>query len=298
MTNETATPQRRRARRWLGLLGLIVIFIGVNAAYPLVATNTVTLTGEAGDVLYVATFDAFNEDWEQSTGRDSHIVSDENTLRINVQTESVIYSAAAPHFIDFDAAMSTRAIDGSENNAYGMVFRLQQPADGCAMSFAILCGLAEVRPLGIGRWVQLAFEPEQVTRFYMFLISSDGYYSVWRGDESGTKQLSAWIGSEAITQGMNADNQIRVVGRGDAFQFFINGEAVELCIPDDPEATSTYAMGQCFEGSMRRTLLDDSISSGQLGAVVSTQGLVPGVTVDFDNIIVTSPTSEAEENPA
>lgn len=305
MTEPTSeTHSAGSLRRWLFLLLLVVLLLGINAVYPTIADQNPILSGAPGETLYVATFDAYfdayADEWQQSTGRDSHLISDEGTMRIDVQTDSVIFAAAQPHFADFDASLTTQALAGSENNAFGLIFRLQQTPEECSMAAALLCGLSSVRFLGIGNWVRVAFEQDQPTRYYMFLISSDGYYSVWRDDGTGPSEISTWISSEAINLGLNAENRIRVVGQGATFQFFINEIALELCIPDDPDAQSLYYLGECVEGTMQRTLQEDTIATGQLAPVVVTGNalnLPTGVTVDFDNLVVLSPSNEVEGDP-
>jgi hypothetical protein len=162
------------------------------------------------------------------------------------------FSTASPHFGDFDLSVMARPVAGPINNGYGVVFRLQDPQN-----------------------------------FYWFLISSDGYYQVqgWVNDEE--KDLSAWIESPLIHQGLDVENQLRVIGVGGQFQFFINGEQVQVCVPDDPAGESTY-FNECVDGQMLDTLVDGSIPAGQLGVVARTFS-EPGVEVEFDNVLVYGP---------
>ena len=101
------------------------------------------------------------------------------------------------------------------------------------------------------------------------------------------KKLSDWIPSPLVNQGLNVDNQLRVVAQGDQFRFFINDEQVALCIPNNPEGESTYFDG-CVDGEMHDTLTDDSIGSGQLGVMAITLD-EPNVEVVFDNVLVYGP---------
>src|SRR5690554_4954940 len=98
-----------------------------------------------GALLYAATFDAFNEDWGQYAGRLSSQVVD-GALRLSVgEPVAGPYSVASPHFGDFDVRVQARAVEGPDENGFGIIFREQDP-----------------------------------NNFYYFLVGSDGYYKVSR----------------------------------------------------------------------------------------------------------------------
>lgn len=207
------------------------------------------------EVLYAATFDDAAADWQLYDGRLSAQVA-EGALRVAVgETDSLPFSTAGPYFSDFDLRVKTTAVAGPLDNGYGVIFRAQDSDN-----------------------------------YFLFLISSDGYYQVRREVNDAEKTLSEWIPSALVNQGLDAANEIRVVAQGDTFQFFINGEQVELCIPNDPEALSTYT-DSCIDGQMLPQLVDDSIAEGQLGVIALTFD-EPGVEVDFDNVLVFGPASE------
>jgi hypothetical protein len=278
----------------LSLFALGALLVAVNLLYVPAANWRGVLSGEPNQVLYAAGFDAFASDWQQYDGRESAQVRD-SAMHIEIQTANTIYSAAAPVFEDFDLRTTAQAIDGDLNNAFGVLFRLQEESSGCDMPLKIMCDLSEIDLIGVP--LRLLFRPSgsDVTGYYMFLISSDGYYSLWQGGDGLSQKISAWIASDAINQGLDAENTIRVIGRDDRFQFFINGQQVDLCIPDDPTAESTYYLGDCLEGSMQQTFVDDTYSSGKIGVVVDTvQTGVPDIHVVFDDIIVTSPSDELQ----
>src|SRR5262249_35764915 len=122
--------------------------------------------------------------------------------------------------------------------------------------------------------------------------SSDGYYEVSRAINGRQKELSTWIQSAAVNQGLKAVNRLRVIAQGDEFRFFINGQPVQLCIPDDPNAQSTVNPldGSCMGGAMKDTLTDATIPNGQIGVVAqSTDTGGAGVVAAFDNLLVYAP---------
>lgn len=247
--------------RRLGFLLILVATLVITFALSrLTSSWHYVLPVEPGQVAYVATFDHLIEDWNQYGGRLEAQVVD-GVLRLNVgDIDSGPFSTTRQHFADFDLRVQATPIEGPLNNGYGVIFRLQDndntsPSDD---------------------------------RYYLFLISSDGYYEVKRVVGRDEKLLSAWIESPLVHQGIGATNWLRVIAWGDRFQFFINGEPVQVCVPNNPEGESTYFLGECVDGVMQDTLVDGTIPSGQLGVVALSLD-EPGVVVEFDNLLVYGP---------
>ena len=217
---------------------------------------------EAGKVAYIATFDDFKSDWTLADGRLKTQILDTGVLRIEVgEADKLPFSQAKPYFADFDVRVQTTAVDGPEGNGYGLIFRLQNKDNSSPSD----------------------------DDFYMFEISSDGYYRVLRSFKDTQKELSTWVPSPVINQHIGATNFIRIVAKGDQFQFFVNNQLMQLCIPDDPNGVSTFpATGQCVGGKMLDTLVDSSIPNGQIGVVAQSLDEA-GVVIDFDNLVVYGP---------
>jgi hypothetical protein len=253
-------------RRFTWLLILILLVAGAFFASRALADWRYIVPDAPGTLLYATGFDAADTagDWEQAQGRLSAQITD-GVMRLDVGTPSEgVFAPLRWYFSDFDIRVQTTAIEGPENNSYGVSFR-----------------------------------QSDLNNYYYFLISSDGYYQVNRVVNSVTKELSTWILSDVIPIGIGKTNQIRVVGRGDQFQFYINDQLMELCIPDDPEAKSTYveATGACMEGQMLTTLTDDAHAYGRVGLVVETLD-EPDVVVDFDQVVIYSPETIAPSDAA
>ena len=255
-------------RRFLIFLVLLLLLGASYLANRLTAHLHYIVPVEAGKVAYIATFDDFKSDWTQADGRLKVHILDAGALRIEVgDVDKLPFSQAKPYFGDFDLRAQTTAVDGPEGNGFGLIFRLQNKDNSSPSD----------------------------DDFYLFEISSDGYYRVLRSfynAEKGLsiqKNLSAWIPSDVINQHIGATNFLRVIAKGDHFQFFINNHQMQLCIPDDPNAESTFPVtGECVGGKMLDTLVDASIPNGQLG--VAAQSLdEQGVVVDFDNLVVYGP---------
>jgi hypothetical protein len=234
------------------------------------------ISGDAGSLLYAATFDGggtdgfnangFNADWSQYTGRLSAQISD-GQARITIgEIGAGAYSVAEPYFADFDLRAEAQTVSGPLDNEYGVVFRLQDKDND-------------------------DFGDDS---YYLFLISADGYYRVSRSVDGSLKIISDWIASPLINQGMNAVNRLRVLASGDRFRFWINEQPVTLCIPNDPNAESTInpLNGECMGGAMLETLIDATIPNGQVGVTArSTPTGGEGVVASFDNLLIYAPTS-------
>ncbi len=274
------------------LICLVAALIAANLVYAALTGRSRELTGRAGELLYAAAFSGFADEWDLYVGQQSAQIVDEQ-LELSVGApQTAAWSAARPQFADFDLRVQAVARAGPLDNAFGLVFHLQndEPA-ACDMPAVLLCGLEDLLPLA-GAAIRQALGLQGSTDYFAFLVSSDGYYSLWRAEANRTKLLSAWIASDDIRQGLGATNTIRVIATGSRYQFYVNGVAHDLCLADDPGASSTYAAGECIDGSMRDSYLAEAGAVGRLGLIAqSTASGGSGLVVRFDNLLVFSPTA-------
>jgi hypothetical protein len=240
----------------------IVILVGVLAALIALdraaANWRVVVAGDAGALLYVATFeggaDGFNADWEQYEGRVAAAISD-GRLQFEIdEPNGAPFSLPPFTYADVDVQTRASAIGGDiADNSFGIIFRMQD-ADN----------------------------------HYRFLISSDGFYSVVRTVNGEQKDLSTWIPSDAIRQGMDTPNDLRVIARGGTLAFFINDQRVQVCVPDDPDGESTYSGGTCY-GTMRDELTDTMLTTGRVGVTAESLNLGSVVRIAFEDFMVFQP---------
>ena len=280
----------RRPRAAAIVACLIALLALMNGLHWRVAGDSVVLRGEPGALLYAAGFDAFDDEWDLYAGTQSAAIVD-GGLQLQVDAANTrAWSAVSHVFGDFDMSVDASASAGPLDNAYGVIFALAASDErDCGLPAVILCGLADWSPL-LGAAMRLAFDAQRTTSYLAFLISSDGYYSLIESRDGSERRLSDWIESDAIRQGLDAWNTARVVGRGSAYQFFINGEAAALCIPHDRQAASTYVAGECLEGSLTATYDAGETRRGQLGFIAeATQTGGAGVAARFDRLAVFSP---------
>lgn len=224
------------------------------------------LPTEAGVPAYVSTFDAVADDWTLYEGRLSAQVAEGMIVLEADAFSSLPFSTARYYWNDFDLTVQANPQAGPLNNGYGVIFRLSpkgniSPADD---------------------------------DYYLFFVSSDGYYQVARSVEGQQHELSTWIPSPLVNQGFDVTNTLRVIAVGNTFRFFINGQPVQLCVPESPDGVSTYdeRRGGCIGGTMADVLTDDAIAAGQVGVAVQSFD-EPGVVVGFDNLVVSGPEAEA-----
>lgn len=290
----TAVPpiqKRRWPRDLILLIALFVLLIGINAITPGLLGSRTVYSGAPGELLYAAGFDGFFDEWQQYRGRPEAQILD-GAMQINVEDAGrAAWSAAAPDFLDVDIEVVARAVEGPENNGYGILFRFQQSSPSCDFAYPLACDLSRVNP-----WLDLALRqilrptPREAGISYdQFLISSSGFYSLWRVENGVDIRLSTWIQSPLIRQGIGAENRLRVVVKGNESRFYINGELVELCIPNNPGDISTFSGGECLQGQMLGQYTDPTPSGGRVGVIVVTEAFDPGVVVEFDRFVIHSP---------
>jgi len=127
---------------------------------------------------------------------------------------------------DFEVEVTARQIAGPLDNNLGLLVRYQEDSDS----------------------------------FYWFQISSDGYYSVDLRRDGEWVTVIGWKASDAIQQGLEATNRLRVRCSGDRFSFYVN----DVFLTDVQDAT---------------------LQQGSIGLAVGAFD-EPGVEIVFDDIRV------------
>ena len=276
---------------------LAVALIGTNLVHTRLSTNKIFLDGNPGELLYIAAFTGFKDEWDLYEGQQSAVVIDEQ-LELQVRSaQTAAWSTARPRFLDFDMSVVITATAGPIDNAMGVIIHAKETIDGaCDLPAVIFCGIDHLVPL-LGAAFRQVLAAAKAEGHIAFLISSDGYYSLWKSDAGTTKLASAWIPSPQIKQGLGASNVIRVVAQDAGYRFYINGVQVSLCLPELSGATSTFAGGECIDGAMQEVYRDYPNESGKLGLIAqSTATGGAGVVVRFDNLVVFSPTGSDHED--
>lgn len=236
--------------------------------FVVVGCSPAVTVARPGQLVYVTTFDAFNEEWQIYEGElSAQVVSGSNgpALEIGVASpQAGAFTVLEQQFADFDVKVDATQVAG--------------PQDLDAPGFGLL------------------FRHRDNANFYAFMISGDGYYQVLRRLDGVDEELSDWAPTDAILQGQ-AVNTVRVVGQGDQFKFFINDIQVPLCttiwnplVPGECQVLSLDpgAEPSWSPDSVTPVLQDDHFEQGRIGLGARSFSQA-GIRVQFDNLLVCGP---------
>jgi hypothetical protein len=190
----------------------------------------VTTPGLANDVLMEDDFSAPRNAWLSEVTEQAEKGYEDGEFRLTVyQPEYSTWSYPDPprDFADFALEVDARRVSGPPDNEFGVLVRYQPETD----------------------------------EYYLFAISSNGFFSVQKYQANEWQKLVDWTESTAILQGEEV-NRLRVTGQGDKMRFFVNGEPLTQ-------------------------VEDTSFRSGSIGLLASTNEK-GGVAVAFDNLRVRS----------
>lgn len=273
---QAVTPVLRRLA-WLaaslGLIAALVLGLGLAVATGWLYELPVPRP-QPGELLYATSFDAFNDEWDLYPGRDSVQVEAQDdgdaggapdralVIRYGSGTpDEVVWSVLDRKFSDFDLRVTARLLDGPiDQNQYCVAFRYRDERN-----------------------------------FYLFCITADGYYSLAKVRGGVQEKVSDWGTTSAIRLGA-APNEMRVVGQGDEFRFFVNGEPVLLCLKGENQS-SMWAYGEgpgvCLTDEPTDVYRDGTFAQGR---VTLAAGTIDGsaVTVAFDDLLIVGPDQMAE----
>jgi hypothetical protein len=250
-------PVRPRSLFWRTFT-LILIIVSLFSVVNVVILGIETLDRPGrpapGELLYASTFDAYNQEWSQFPGQmSSQIVDGSLVIKVDA-AQNGAYSVLDHDFSDFDVRIDAKRVAANDPyNEIGLLFRYRDRDN-----------------------------------YYMFKILGDGSYCVERWSGGKLEILSACHPSPAVLPGLNAVNQIRVVGRGNRFQFYVNDQALILC-PKGSDKYSTWSGDQCLSNNKKTSpmLIDDTFDYGKIGVGVRVR--TPGIQVAFDNVLVCGP---------
>lgn len=177
--------------------------------------------------------ETFEEPGDWRTGSDGDAVGqvEDGVFEMLVRGDNLfIWTTAGKSFGDASYQVEATQVEGPLNNGYGMLFRVDDERDN----------------------------------FYVFEVSGDGYVWIGRylngGEEAEAIVGDWWIESDAVKEGLNETNLLRVEAEGANMIFFVNDQEVGR-------------------------VTDDAFGEGDIGLMVETLG-EGGVRVQFDNFRV------------
>lgn len=252
--------RRRRRSTWtfiiLAFLIIVALLAVVNLAF--FAFRKLDRPGKPlpGELLYASTFATYNQEWRQFPGQDSAVISD-GMLRVTVgSSKDGAYSDLNHEFSDFDIRVNAQWMAvPSRYSELGVLFRYKDPEN-----------------------------------FYVFKLSADGAYSIDIHINKKVETLSARQLTPAALIGVNTVNQLRIIGQGDHFRFFINDQPVLLCLKGTTQRATwrNDHSGQCLSSPQTSPeLIDSTFDYGAIA--LGTFPVEPGVEVAFGNVLVYGP---------
>lgn len=159
----------------------------------------------------------------------AEIANEQLVLSINAPNTVQFATLQEPVFSDFVAEVDGRQRAGPADGSYGLLFRVQDPQ-----------------------------------RFYRFSITSNGLYVIERHNPDGswTRLVADWIPTEAINQGLNVANRLKIIANGPEFTFYVNdillGQVSDTAYADGAIALSAGTFG----GDALQVSFDDLVIYG------------------------------------
>lgn len=121
------------------------------------------------------------------------------------------WAASGRTFDDFVIEVEAWAVDGPDDNGYGLVFRYQDSDN-----------------------------------FYYYEVSSDGYYSIGKMVADEWESLVGWTESDLIKLGQQT-NVLRALCDGSRMTFFVNGYPIEELTDYDFEDGSVGFIAEAMD---------------------------------------------------
>lgn len=221
-----STSGYRRYAIWVILLGLALGVVACDQVAP-------SITADApGQILFRDQFIAGQTGkWllEQDDLTSAQIANEQLVLSINEPNTVQFATLQEPVFSDFVVEVDGRQRAGQVDSSYGILFRIQDPL-----------------------------------RFYRFSITANGLYVIERHDADGTwtRLIQEWLPTDAINQGLNAANRLKVIANGPEFTFYVNDILLQQ-LSDETYPSGTVALSAgTFGGNSLQVSFDDLVVYG------------------------------------
>lgn len=212
------------------ILMMVAVLIFSSLACQALSGGSATDQPGSSDLLFKDDFSDTSSGWDQVSTDNGETDYANGVYRIYVnETGTDVWANPGLDFTDISVQVEATMVGGPEDNDYGVICRSMD-----------------------------------VSKFYFFVISSDGYYGIGKVSDSGQELIGmdAMQPSEAIQQG-SATNTIRADCVGSALSLFVNGEKLD-------------------------EVQDTEFGSGDVGLMAGSFD-TPGTDIHFDNFSVTRP---------
>jgi hypothetical protein len=171
-------------------------FVAAAAALPLLLSLTSLACTLGGNRPYHETFDSRGT-WGEGSDVDAEGAVTNGRYELFVKAEQgIFWSTANQRFDDGIYEVEATQLEGTLDNGYGMMFRVNNDSDS----------------------------------FYLLEVSGDGFLWIGHCADGCTEVESfvpgGWSESGAVNQGLNATNHLRVRAEGANMIFFVNNQEV------------------------------------------------------------------------
>lgn len=166
---------------------------------------------------------------EQDELTSAEISSEQLVLTVNEPNTIQFATLQEPIFSDFVVEVDGRQRAGSPDSSYGVLFRLQDPQ-----------------------------------RFYRFSITGNGLYVIERHnpDNTWTRLVQDWLPTEAINQGLNVANRLKVIANGPEFTFYVNNILLQQLNDATYPSGAVALSAGTFGGGNLQVSFDDLVVYG------------------------------------
>lgn len=173
-------------RKWFGLVAAVFFWVLMSGCQQSIVPSGAT-------VLFQDSFvPGEMGDWQiegDASGRTA-VVDEQLTIEINAPQTLQYTTLNEPSFTDFTLEVDVRQLRGDPQSSYGVLFRMVSP-----------------------------------NQFYRFDITGNGLYMLERRNADGTwtRFVDDWTSSEALNQGINSTNRLKVEARERNINIYANG---------------------------------------------------------------------------
>ncbi|UCG25153.1 MAG: hypothetical protein JSW55_03915 [Chloroflexota bacterium] len=176
---------------------------------------------------YAESFDEVGS-WTAGEGASSEgrVADGVYEMIVDVSGDS-FWTTAGRKFADGIYQVEATPLEGTEDNGYGLLFRVDAASE----------------------------------RFYMLKVSSDGYVFAGLCSDSCAGQQALvdrdWFGSQAVVPGLGATNTLRVVAAESDLTFFVNDVEVGHAVDETLEAGDIGLIAETFTPGGLRVAFDN-----------------------------------------
>lgn len=159
----------------------------------------------------------------------TEIANEQLIITVNEPNTVQFATLQEPQFSDFVVEVDGRQRVGQPDSSYGILFRVQDPQ-----------------------------------RFYRFEITANGLYVVERHNPDGTwtRLVQDWLPSDAINQGLNVANRLKVIANGPEITLYVNDILLQQ-VTDATYPSGAIALSAgTFGGNSLQVSFDDLVVYG------------------------------------